>query len=82
MKDVRKTISQMIGELNAVRKASHKVFKHKKSGEAYQLINMAFDEETNELMAVYCIVAMPQIKFVRPMSIFLEKFEQQDTPRS
>lgn len=73
---VRKPLEQMIAEINTVRKMMHKTYKHKKSGQHYTLMMAVFDEATNELMAVYCLVAWTQLKFVRPMAEFIEKFEE------
>lgn len=73
---VRKPLEQMIAELKEVRPLMHKTYRHKKSGQHYMLLMPVFDEATNELMAVYCLVAWTQLKFVRPMTEFIEKFEE------
>lgn len=75
MSDNRKSIAILKSEVDTFRQYQGKIFNHSKSGEEYQLLFCAFDEATNEIQAVYCLCAMSWLKFTRPMSQFLEKFE-------
>lgn len=72
---IRKPLDQLISELESVREACGKTYLHRKSGQSFQLLFAAFDERTNELLAVYCLIAYPRLKFTRPMAEFHEKFE-------
>jgi len=72
----KKSLEEMIHELKEHRHLVHRGFNHKKSGQHYQLLMQVFNESTNELMAVYCLSAWTQLKFVRPMTEFIEKFEE------
>lgn len=76
MSDARKTIEQLIAERNEYRRLLNRVFIHTKSGQKYQLIGLCHSEATNELLAYYCLVALSQLQFVRPIGEFIEKFEE------
>lgn len=76
MKDARKTIEQLLAERNEYRKMLNRVYVHTKSGQKYQLIGLCHSEANNELLAYYCLVALSQLQFVRPIGEFLEKFEE------
>jgi hypothetical protein len=75
MTDNRKSIAILKSEVDTYKQYQNKIFNHTKSGEEYQLLFCAFDESTNQILAVYCLCAMSWLKFVRPMGEFLEKFE-------
>lgn len=72
----KKPLEQLIAEHKEYRKLIGKNFTHVKSGQSYQLLMTVHDTETQELMAVYCLNAMSQMKFTRRMGEFLEKFEE------
>ena len=72
----KKPLEQLMAERNEHRKLVGKTFVHTKSGQHYQLLMLAHDTETQTLNAVYCMNAMSQFKFTRPMSEFVEKFEE------
>lgn len=76
MSGERKTIEQLLSERNEHRKMLNRVYVHTKSGQKYQLIGLCHTEATNELMAYYCLTAMSQLQFVRPINEFIEKFEE------
>ena len=76
MSGQRKTIEQLLSERNEYRKMLNRVYVHTKSGQKYQLIGLCHTEATNELMAYYCLTALSQLQFVRPISEFIEKFEE------
>lgn len=71
----RKPLEQLLAELAEIRPHVGRPFVHAKSGQTFQLLFGAFDEHSNEFLAVYCLLAHPALKFTRPMSEFLEKFE-------
>jgi hypothetical protein len=75
MSNTRKSLQKLKEEHDEDRKNYGKIFRHIKSGDTYQLLFPAFDEATNEKLAIYVLVAMPWLKFTRPMTEFLEKFE-------
>lgn len=82
--DVRKSLPQLIEELDEHRQMDGKRYKHKKSGDKFILMFAAFDEHTNDKLAVYCVAAFSRAKFVCPMDHFIESFEldtDADTPR-
>mgnify|MGYP003436271284 CR=1 FL=1 len=72
----KKTHSEMLAEYATYRKWPNRNYIHTGSGESYYLLNLAFDVNTQELTAVYSFNAMPQFKFTRPMSEFVEKFTE------
>lgn len=72
----KKPLEQLLAEHQQHRKLIGKNFTHIKSGQSYQLMMTAHDTETQELMAVYCLNAMSQMKFTWKMAEFLEKFEE------
>lgn len=76
MSDHRKSIHQLKVEHDQDRELYGKPFVHRGSGEGYQLLFCAFDEGTNQKMAVYCLSAMPWLKFTRPFTEFVERFTQ------
>lgn len=76
MKDVRKSIHALIVEYNENRGFYGKVFHHKETLEDYQLLYPAWDERTNEKLAVYCLCAMSRLKFTMPFAEFLETFDE------
>ena len=71
---IRKTIPQLKAEYDRDRHMYGKVFHHWKSGDDYQLLFPIFNEETNEKKAVFCMCAMPWLKFERPFEKFKETF--------
>lgn len=77
----KKPLEQLIAEHDSVRKMVGKIYRHAKSGQDYQLLMTCHDTETQELMAVYCLTAFSRLKFTRPMSQFVEKFEEADHAR-
>lgn len=77
----KKPLEQLMMEHNEHRKLVNKNFIHKSTGQSYQLIFTAHNTETQELMAVYCLNAMTQLKFTRSMTEFLEKFEEGHSSR-
>lgn len=77
----KKTLPNLLAEHNQFRKMKNKNFVHKESKEEYQLLMTAHYVENQEICGVFCLNAMPQLKFVRPMSEFTEKFEEGHTPR-
>lgn len=72
----KKSLEELMAERNHHRKLVGKTFRHTKSGQNYQLLMLAHDTETQTLNAVYCMSAMSQFKFTRPMVEFVEKFEE------
>jgi len=78
-KDVRKSLPTLKAEVDEYKKMAGKTFIHTKSGEAYQLLFFAFEEGSNDLVAVYVLCAMPWLKFTRPVAQFIEKFEELGT---
>lgn len=72
----KKPLEALLAEHNKYRKMWGKSFRHIKSGASYQLIRTAHDTETQELNAVYLLNAMSMLQFTRPMSEFLDKFEE------
>ncbi len=77
MPDIRKTLPQLIAELDQVRHLTGKVFRHLKSGDKFTLLFFSFDESTNDMNAVYCFTIMPRIKFHCPVDHFIDGFEQE-----
>lgn len=78
-KEARKSIARLMQERNEYRKLLHKIFVHRKSGEHYQLINLAFLEADNTLCAVYCLCAMSRLTFVRRIDEFVDRFDPLET---
>lgn len=76
MTEHRKSIHQLKKEHDEDRKLYGKPFVHRGSGEDYQLLFCAFSESTNEKIAVYCLSAMPWLKFTRPFTEFTERFRE------
>lgn len=76
MSDVRKTLQQLIKELDEHRHMEGKRYRHLKTGDGYILLFFSFDESTNEKEAVYCFAHFPRVKFHCPIDHFLEAFEQ------
>lgn len=77
MADTRKTLGQLKAEYDRYRPLFGKSFKHIGNGDKYILLFVTFDEATNEAKAVYQSAALPWLKFDRPMTYFLERFEQE-----
>ena len=75
----RKSIALLKEEHDKYRRLAMKPFVHTKSGETYQVLFTAFDEQTNELRVIYVLSAMPWLKFVRPVEEFLAKFHPLET---
>lgn len=75
MPDTRKTLQQLIAELNDHRQMEGKRYRHIKSGDGYILLFFSFSESTNEKEAVFSMAAFPRIKFHCPVDHFLEAFE-------
>jgi hypothetical protein len=75
----RLSIAMLKEQHDRYRHLSNKSFIHTKSGESYQLLFTAFDEQTNHVNAIYVLSAMPWLKFVRPIEEFLEKFHERGT---
>lgn len=76
MVDTRKSLPTLKAEVDEYRELVGKTFCHTKSGENYQLLFLAFEESTNDLVAIYVMSAMPWLKFTRPVDQFIEKFEE------
>lgn len=74
--DQRKSIERLLAEHNEHRRLVGKNFVHRGSGDSYQLLALAHTESGNELVAVYCLNAMSRLKFTRPMTEFLDRFEE------
>jgi hypothetical protein len=74
--DTRKTLGQLKAEYDKFRPMFGKTFRHIGNGDKYILLFVTFDEQTNETKATYGSAALPWLKFDRPMSLFLERFEQ------
>lgn len=74
MPDHRKSIHALISEYNEDREMYGAMFHHRDTGEDYQLLFPAWNEETNEKEAVYCLSAMTRLKFTMPFAEFKEKF--------
>lgn len=72
----KKPLEQLIAEHREHQKLWGKSFRHIKSGASYQLIRTVHDTETQTLNAVYLLNALSMLQFTRPMSEFLEKFEE------
>lgn len=71
----RKSLTRLIDEKNVHRRLLHKIFRHKVEKEKYQLLMFAFDNQGNNMHAVYCMVAFSQLVFVDPLDTFLDQFE-------
>lgn len=71
---VRKSIPVLIAEYDEDRKMYGKTFHHYRTKDDYQLLFPVWQEETNEKMFVYCMSAMPKLKFVRPVAEFKKSF--------
>lgn len=74
--DTRKTLPQLKGEWDKHRRMLNRTFVHKRTGDHYMLIGIAFDEHTNATLAVYCVCSTPWLKFVRGMEEFVDKFDE------
>jgi len=72
--DVRKSVSALYHELDDARPYDRKTFLHIKRDE-YQLLFVAFDERTNDAMAVFSMCTLPRLKFTMPLPKFLARFE-------
>lgn len=76
MSDHRKSIHQLKVEHDEDRELYGKPFVHRGSGEEYQLLFCAFDEASNQKIAVYVLCALPWLKFTRPFTEFKERFTE------
>jgi hypothetical protein len=76
MTDSRKSIHQLKVEHDEDRRLYGRSFVHNATGEDYHLLFCAFDEATNEKLAVYGLSAMPWMKFTRPFAEFKERFTE------
>lgn len=76
MNDKRKSIAKLKEEHDQYVKAKGKTYVHNKSKETYQFLFIAFDEQSNEIQAIYVLCAMPWLKFTRPCKEFFEKFTE------
>lgn len=75
-KTPHRPLEQLMADINKYRELKNKNFIHKKSGTSYQLILISIDVNTQETLGTYCLNAIPALKFTRPMSEFVEKFEE------
>lgn len=55
-----------------------KLYKHKKKGTLYNFLCLAERESDGELMTVYQSIEKPYTAYVRPLSEFREKYEEQE----
>lgn len=72
--DIRKSIHVLKGEYDEDRELYGKPFHHHRTKEDYQLLFPVWDEHSNAKQAVYCLSAMPWLKFVRPFEEFKTSF--------
>lgn len=75
MNDVRKPLEELLSEQNAHRRMQHRNFISLGDGQQYQVLMLAWTEDTNDLHVVYVLCAFPQLKFTMPVERFLERFE-------
>ncbi len=64
---VRKPLDKLISELESAREHVGKTYVHLKSRQGFQLLFVAFDGRTNEMLAVYCLLAYTRLKFTMPL---------------
>jgi hypothetical protein len=74
--DQRKGLQALMAEIADARKLVNRTYRHRRSGELYVLIFVAFNERTNEAKACYGSAAIPALKFERPLSEFMASFEE------
>lgn len=74
--DQRKGLQALMAEIAAARPLVNRTYRHRRSGELYVLIFIAFNERNNEAKACYGSAALPALKFERPLSEFLASFEE------
>lgn len=72
----KKHFTTITREHNEHRKKWGKVFTHTKSGEKYQLLRTAHDTESQECMALFCLVENSMYQFVTPIAAFLAKHDE------
>lgn len=72
----RKSATILKAEHDEYRKYCGKVYVHKTNGEKYHLLFSAFNAKTNEIEAVFGLVAMPWMKFTQPFDAWLEEVEE------
>lgn len=74
--DTRKSLEILMREVNEAKRWVSRTYRHRASGDIYCLLMLAFNERTNETKAVYCLAAMPALKFERPWPEFMASFEE------
>lgn len=58
--------------------AEHSLWKHLQSGKVYRFLGVCYRESDGEPMALYC--REKEFQWVRPLSEFMEKFEETQCP--
>lgn len=80
--DARKSIHQLMREVKDTQHLMNKPYLHKETDEPYQALMLAFDEQSNEGLVIYCLSTIPALKFIKPVSSFLDRFEEGQWPRN
>lgn len=72
-----KSLQQRLVELQKFRNIQHRTFTRFSDGDVYTVLMFAHDVEGN-LNVVYAMCALPQIKEVLPLDLFLAQFTERD----
>lgn len=77
----KKRLEQLMAEHQPYMGLSNKNYVHKESGDSYQLIFTFHDVHTQILHGLFVANWNTKLKFGRPMTEFIEKFEEGHSAR-